>query len=838
MRIAVDLRILVVGEGWINRGMGRFTQQQLAAVLAIDHDNDYIVLCDRSADLSLLASEISAAENAYVMLPPAWDDGHAVGQGSILRRGEEFQDWLYRLDVGLYHAATPCLLWEPVLAQFDACPVVATLYDLIPLVYPSRYLDGGDHDGPYFRALQLVGRADRVLAISESAKNDARIYLGISPRRIDIAYPAADEVFRPWAPDLARAILSRHGLLPERFVLAVSAFHHSKNLVMLLEGYAALPPAVRVRLPLLLGGHFGDTDKALMAKIAARLGILDDVVMVGVVTDEELAALYNCATVVVHPSRYEGFGYPVLEAMSCGAPVITTTASSLPEVGGDAVVLVDPDDPAGLASAIRDVQSDAELRLRMSQRGLERAASFSLPALGAATLACYQKAVRGTGSEPSPIRASSTLRVAMWTPLPPLQSGVADYAVELLHQLKHTFDIEVFVDDGYLPEPDLLEKFRVYNARAFARRHSQQPFDVTIYQMGNSKFHWYIYEQLKLDPGIVVLHDLSASPVLFDRCYSLGDFEPFMRELAAVEGEAARREFAETFPRLGARERDLFSAGFLKRHPMLHGIISRSHAQVVHTDPARLQLLRRCPDAKVSVVGMGVASPPLGPNRVLEWDARRVLGYQPGTFVVSSFGIVHETKRLEQCIRALPALLEEAPDALLVLVGRTLAPGYADALLDVARQAGVAGHLRFRGHLSRDEFDRELLACDAVVNLRTPSASHMSATLMRALGAGRPVVMTDLADWASIPDDACLRVPAGRSELGVLAGHLRALAREPELRARLSGAARSWFLEHGTLTSMAEGYREVVRRVVMERRIATEQGGVPALVAAAAGMPA
>lgn len=825
MRIAVDLRILVVGKRSINRGMGRFTQQQLSAVLALDHENDYVVLCDPTADLSLLAPGIRAAENAYVRIPPAWAQGPSDGFASTLRRGEEFQHWLGTLDVSLYHSATPFLLWEPLVPQFDACPVVATLYDLIPLVYPGHYLSDG-HEGPYFRALEMVKRADRLLAISQSAKRDAELYLGVPQKRIDVAYPSADEVFRPMRRELAHGILARWGPVPDTFALAVSAFHASKNVQVLLEAYAALPERARIHLPLLLGGHFEPVEQVMVNEIAARLGISDDLVLVGVIRDEELAALYSCASVVVHPSRYEGFGYPVLEAMACGAPVITTTSSSLPEVAGDAALLVDPDDVDGLSSALQQIAADSELRLHMSRRGLERAALFSCSALGEATLRCYERTA-GRGIGPSAVGGPARrLRVAMWTPLPPLQTGIADYAVELMQGLDRSVEIEVFVEDGFLPELTTLQRLRVYHEAAFERRHAQRPFDVSIYQMGNSRFHGYIYEQLRRHPGIVVLHDLGVSPILFDSCYASGDFEPFLRELAHVEGESVRSGFAERFGALSGEARDAYAVEFLRNHPLLRSVADSAQALIVHTEAAARKLRSECPEANVSVVGMGVSTPGWSPGGVGRHQARRARGYRPSTFVVSAFGIVHPTKCIEQCIRALADVIDEHPDMLLVVVGRSLSSDYERELIQTARTLGVADRVRFRGHLPRTEFDAELVSCDAVVNLRAPFASHMSAVLMRALGAGKPVVMSDLADWAAIPRDACLRVPDGAEEIAVLAQHLSALAGRPDLRSRLSEAARSWFLRNGTVASMAEGYRKVMHDVWIDSA-ALRHGALP-----------
>src|SRR5436305_12014322 len=115
---------------------------------------------------------------------------------------------------------------------------------------------------------------------------------------------------------------------------------------------------------------------AHLLRKAGQLGVADDLVLTGLVSDQELTTLYNAATLVVHPSRYEGFGLPVVEAMRCGAPVVTTTASSMPEAGGDAAVYVDPDDAYGFATAIQELGADPDRRRSMSERSLAQAAKF------------------------------------------------------------------------------------------------------------------------------------------------------------------------------------------------------------------------------------------------------------------------------------------------------------------------------------------------------------------------------------------------------------------------------------------------------------------------------
>lgn len=812
MRVGVDFRILAVGREWMNRGMGRYTQQQLAAVLALDQDDEYVVVCPPAADLSLVKDEIRNSP-AVVLSEYAGCDGATVTDGdtgSLLRRSEHYEAWIAGEGIDVYHSSTPFLLSEPTAADFTACPLVATFYDAIPLIFPGQYLSGWAQYDTYMRTFTQLTRATRLIAISRSARDDASLYVGFPPARVDVAYPVAEPCFRPMSRHevyAATADLRRRIGLPPRYALTVSHIHHTKNLETLLNGYSKIPPALRRELPLVVCCHLDEHGMAYVRRVAGGLGIADDIVLTGLVTDDELAALYNGATLVAHPSRYEGFGLPVIEAMHCGTPVVTTTSSSMPEAAGGAALLVDPDDALGFAHGIQELLDDPARRLEMAEAGLEHVKRFDLEQLGRVTLASYREAASALAAPPGP---SNSLRVAVWTPLPPQQTGVADYSVELLQQLCTHCDVEVFVDDGYLPPLELLRRLRILNFAGFERRHAQLPFDVVVYQMGGSLFHHYMYDPLQRHPGAVVLHDLLWSCVLYAYALSKGGgIGDFRRDLTELEGPSALEEF-ESFERLSpeldpdVREEALWD--FLCRYPMLRRIVDCSVAQVVTFPNAATELRRRYPNALPHTVPMGVADPHAGLPRAAAMSARARLGLTPSTLVMGVFGIVHPFKRLESCIRAVAALAGEHPDVRLLIVGRSLDPAYEERLHRLAGALGVAEKVVITGHVSRQDFDVHLLATDVVLNLRFPFLSQMSATLMRAIAAGKPVVMSDHPDWRFVPAEFCMRVAPGADEVADLLFHLRSLADDPAVRERMSTAARAWFRREGTVGHMADGY--------------------------------
>lgn len=811
MRIGIDFRILAVGPRLINRGMVRFTQQQLRHVVARDTTSEYLLLCRRGDDLSLIDPELWSAPNVSVCHPPGWSADTPGDHTTLLRRSAELQDWLCDQEVDLYHCTTPFLFQQPYVVDFDACPMVATLYDMIPLIFPDHYLAGHPDRAAYDHCLTIVTRATRLLAISESAKRDANLYLGFPKDRIDVVSPVADDWFGPLGEEELRPVLGRlreRLRLPERFVLTVTHIHHTKNFDMLLDAYSRIEQRLRVRFPLVLCCHLGDTERELVGSMATRFGVGDDLVITGQVTDAELAALYNTATVVVHPSRYEGFGLPVLEAMKCAAPVITTSSSSLPEVAGDAALLVDPDDAESLAGALSALLEDPERRQAMVEAGLRQAAKFSGERLAQGTLDAYAAALAAP-PQPEPGR----LRIAMWAPLPPEQSGVSDYSVELLAALARRCDVEVFVDEGFLPDEDLLRTFTVHDYRAFERRRRQAGFDVVVYQLGSSFFHWYMNDAIQRFPGVVVLHDLSWSHLLYAHSEIHGEVDRFRQELGDLEGKLALRRFDAIADAPSSLREE-----FLDDYPMLGRIVDSSQALIVHFDSARRELEARYPNARVRTVMMGVADPYSGPRAREVWLARQHLGLPDDAYVVGVFGIVHPTKRVEASIAALPDAVEGNPAAVLLVVGRALDPGYRAELEELADDLGVGPSVRFLGQADRRTFDAALVGCDVVVNLRSSAVSHLSATLVRAMAAAKPVITSEGCGWEFVPEDARRLIPPGADEVPTLAAELKRLATDPQLRERMGEASRAYFEREATVDRMADRYLEVIAEVTAGAR--------------------
>ena len=231
--------------------------------------------------------------------------------------------------------------------------------------------------------------ADAIIINSESLRSEIDRYLNVDPRKLKLIYEAVDhDTFKPGDRDEARAHVKSHGVT-KPFVLFVSSLWPYKNCDGLLRAWALARPDLGGRQLVVVGPGRDERYLSRLQSLTAELGITDDVVFVGGVPLEETVAFYRAADVFVYPSFNETFGLPILEAMACGCPVVTSNTSAMPETAGGAALLADPAQPASIAQAITEAAGQASNWLR--EAGIRRAGQFTWAATGAATLDVYRE---------------------------------------------------------------------------------------------------------------------------------------------------------------------------------------------------------------------------------------------------------------------------------------------------------------------------------------------------------------------------------------------------------------------------------------------------------------
>lgn len=374
VRLGINAQLLAAGSGYRRAGVSRYLERLLLALPeALSAEDDLLVWAAR--EVPPLASSVAGG----------WRRTSVPPDRPPLRIGWE------QLILPVHaRRARLDLLHGPVNVApiFAGCPTVVTVHDLAFLRLPGGLTS---HRRRYLTAATRVSvrRARRVIAVSGSTKRDVVELLGVRPEHVAVIPLAADERFQPLDAAALARFRAEHGL-DHPFILYVGTLEPRKNVPALLRAFAQI--AGELPHELILVGAEGWLTAEIHATLATlRLG--DRVRLTGYGDPATLPGWYGAADLFVYPSRFEGFGLPPLEAMACGTPVIVSNAASLPEVGGDAVLTVDPDEIDGLAAAIRRVLTDPALAADLRERGLARAATFSWDRTARETVRVYREAL-------------------------------------------------------------------------------------------------------------------------------------------------------------------------------------------------------------------------------------------------------------------------------------------------------------------------------------------------------------------------------------------------------------------------------------------------------------
>ncbi|MDX1520358.1 MAG: glycosyltransferase family 1 protein [Anaerolineae bacterium] len=273
-------------------------------------------------------------------------------------------------------------------------PTVVTIHDLIPMVLPEYR--GGVLVRLYTSLVAAAAeQASLILADSEASKRDILAKLDLPDEQVRVIYLAPAPHFKPAESWGQIAEIQEKYDLPDTFVLYLGGYDIRKNVSALLHAFTWVNATLGEQYPLVLAGRLPESDTAFFPdplRIARELKIDDNILTPGWIAEEDKPLLYAAATVFVYPSRYEGFGLPILEAMACGTPVITTDAASLPELAGPAAFQIDPNDTKHMAAPIIRLCTEEESVDEMAHRGLERVAHFTWEKTAVETLQAYREA--------------------------------------------------------------------------------------------------------------------------------------------------------------------------------------------------------------------------------------------------------------------------------------------------------------------------------------------------------------------------------------------------------------------------------------------------------------
>jgi len=637
----------------------------------------------------------------------------------------------------------------------------------------------------------------------------------------------------------------------EGFVLGVGRLDAAKRFDLLVRALAAARSPIRA----VVAGTGPERER--LQTLAERLGVADRLELAGWVDDDRLLDLYARCRGVFYAPWDEDYGYVTLEGFLSCKPVVTCDDSGgVLELVEDGVTgfIGAAARPRTLGRALDRLFEDADAAKTMGRRGHDKVQDITWDhVIEMLTRTLPQEPPPGPPPEPpSPVHRPSSpsrpsrpsrpfrpsgravpasepprpsagplprpspkhrLRLAYASPLPPQRTGIADYSAELLPHLARHADIDLFVDDPRAVTWPGAAGFEMamYPLSELPRRQRDRgpgggAYDAVLYQLGNdARFHGGIWRMLQRVPGVVMLHEYMLHHLVREATLVRGDLAGYLEEHRYAYGDAVkrlvRRSVDSGFPL------DVWS------YPLFERVVDGSLGLLVHNDTTRRRLLASRPDARIGVVPHHLALDALpGPETVSVPAVRRALGVPEDALMIASFGFITPAKRLEVALRAFARLRRRVPEAVYVLAG-DVSPYYD---LERLVPAELRGAVIATGRLPLAELLSAMVAADVAVNLRHPTGGETSGTLIRLLGLGKPVVVSDTGAFGEVPDGCCARVALDEAEEDVLAAVLEALAKDPDLRRRMGANAHRHMAEHHTLEGSAERYATFLHEVVAD----------------------
>jgi glycosyltransferase involved in cell wall biosynthesis len=518
----------------------------------------------------------------------------------------------------------------------------------------------------------------------------------------------------------------------------------------------------------------------LLSELGHHLKISADLVLTNYVPDSVLRALYQTTDLFVFPSLYEGFGLPLVEAMACGAPSITSDRSSMREIVGLPEARFDPDTPESIGRAIASALSDEELRHKLhalcsgvhERFSWKHVARRTIDACGAAR----ESALRSSGT--SYRRPMSRRRpiLALFSPMPPERSGIADYSMRLVRALEPFADVDVFVDGP----PARFESVgtrgtQILFHETFPYLDALGRYDEVLYAMGNSKYHASAYEALKLRPGVVLAHEVRFTGFYswygVHRSVDPGFFSKAMQTQHPDAPSSLSDKLMVT-----VEEADRFGIQLVSE------LLELSKSFLVHSQYAAEIAQNERPDIADHIRKVRFGIPELlvdGPRTELR-----------SPLLVSTFGIPDPLKRSDDFLRAVPHVLRRVPDAHFAVVGEASAE-YLQSLRTLTHSLGVQDKVEITGRVSVSEYDAYLRRTSCAVQLRASTNGETSAAIGDCLRSALPTIVSDLGHAREYWGEAVWRIPVHAGEEEIAAAIIEILIR-PALAQSLSEGAYSY----------------------------------------------
>jgi len=833
MRIVFDLQSCQ-SPGSRTRGIGRYSLAHVRAFIEQASAHEVILVLNNSFSdaIELVQKDFAdLVDPSNIRVFSALSGLFDMSAGNQWRHDASqllYQDFIRNLKPDVFHVTS---LFEGFndavtgIVNNHAGINSITLYDLIPFQYSESYLAGEPLQNWYFRKMQALKSADILLAISESSRQEAIEIIGLPPERVINISSAIGEHFyvSPCSHERKIELQVKFGLRDD-YILYTGGIDSRKNIEGLITAYAMLPITLRDRHQLAVVCSIDSASRDRLYRFAKSAGLpACQLVLTGFVTEQELVDLYNMAKLFVFPSLHEGFGLPALESMACGIPTLVSNISSLPEVVGREDMQFDPRDPSAISHAIIETLSNPQRMADLREHGLKQVRQFSWKKTAETTLRAFENAVHEK-SKQKPFFTGLSIsvpddtaqhryptpgprpRLAFVSPLPPSESGIADYSAELLPELARYYDIDVITSQTEVSDRWIRGSFACHTPEWFEKNASR--YERVLYHFGNSSFHSYMFGLLERIPGTVVLHDFFLSGIL--NYLQLSGIEPdcYAQALLRSHGYEALRAF----------HREVYESA--KRYPANLPVLLQAQGVIVHSEHSRTLA------AEFYNHGVGsdwICLPLLRiPKPLLDnATAKQRLNMQANSRITATFGFIAPTKLNIELIDAWAAVNEDKPDAYLVFVGRNSLDLYGREMLDRIEQSSARKRILITGFVSAEDYNLWLAATDVAVQLRTGSRGETSAALYDCISAGKALIYNANGSAAELPEMIARRVP-DKFTLEELTQALSDLLNNTVEAEQFSQAALA-YRERLSPSKVAQQYWQSIERFAFEHPLARQR---------------
>ena len=807
MRICLDLQGAQTESRF--RGIGRYSlgfAQALARHAADSHDIRIVLngsFAEPIESIRAAFADYLPADSVSVFDVPSPVAGMDAGNEWRARVAEKTREaFLSDLEPDLVHVSSMFEGWlddaVTSLGAFEHHPTSATLYDLIPIRRRSDYAGDDRYLAFYERKLAQMKRAELLLAISDSARQEAIDLLDVSPDRVVAVGCGIDHWFTV-AEHVVPSTPPSSDLISRSYILYAGGFDPRKNVARLVDAYGRLPEEVRVKFDLVIGGRITDRDKSLLSAVAAKMNLPAEALrFTGEIDDPDLASLYRHCAVFVYPSLHEGFGLPAAEAMACGAPVIASSTSSLPEVIGRADALFNPESADAIAERMTQVLSDQAFRAALKTHGVARAQQFTWDACARRALPAFEALHERIRGRARPRVAGRVPRLAFVSPLPPERTGIADYSAELLPALAAHYDIDVVVDQDAVQNAWINANLRVRTIDWFDTHATE--FDRVLYHVGNSPFHRRIIEVAGRHAGTIVLHDFYMTGLLRWMEEHGGDPMALRRALYHSHGYTPLLE-----------EKSHGTQAICVNYPANLAVIESAGGVIVHSHHA-VALARHWYGEAAARELATVPLCAVAPQALDRVEARAALGIAPEAFLVCSFGFLAPTKLNDRLLAAwVEAGLVADQKALLVFVGENEGGEYGRRIAGEIAALDGGMRIRITGYASAEDYEHYIAAADVAVQTRAGTRGESSWAVLRCLASGVPTIANAHGAAAEYPDDVVWQLP-DEFTVQELAQALVTLRGSPKRMAELRQAALDYVAREHAPRVVAARYHAAIER--------------------------